>query len=168
VTDTVPSSDGPSAPTAPTGGVVCPACGTLSYQNIERTADGFCRECDFPLFWAGGTALGAGVGGADDGGGSRRYPGLVGRAAPVSVMPCPACAEQNPVSGIYCLRCGAELYPRPASVVAPPPPPAPAPPPPPPPPPEPVPEPRRIWPWVVAAITAVLLIALIISLALWG
>jgi hypothetical protein len=167
MTDTVPSADGHSPPPAANGGVVCPACGTVSYQHIERTADGFCRECDFPLFWAGGVVLGAGAGGADDGGGSRRYPGLVGRATPAAVVACPVCAEQNPITGIYCLRCSSELYPRPAPVLAPPPPPAPAPPPPPPPP-EPVPVGRRIWPWVVAAIIGALVIALIISLAIWG
>lgn len=138
---------GPPAAPTPTD-ITCPSCGTVSYfTELGRDAGGFCRECDFPLFWArvGRPQVEQGPGGDA---GLRRLPGTAGRVA-LATIDCPVCTEPNPVAAAICIRCGSEL--RPAPVVA-----APAPPPVVMPAPEPVsPEPApAIWPWILLAVLA--------------
>lgn len=99
--------------------VDCPGCGTPNRTDpSRREAEGFCKTCDFPLFWAfdrlpvgGGTGEGAGL---------RRLPGTVGRATLASLR-CPACTEPNPPAAVDCVRCGALLRPEPVLLLPPPP-----------------------------------------------
>jgi hypothetical protein len=132
--------------------VVCPTCNTVSHvPELERDSNCFCRTCDYPLFWAARTSF---AGTADAGAGAplgtglRRMPGTEGWAV-YEQLKCPVCSEPNLVTEDYCVRCGADLHPRP-----------PVPVPPPPPPPVAVPvaltmavpvRRRRWWPWLVAA-----------------
>jgi hypothetical protein len=134
--------------------VVCPTCNTASrFDELLRDATCFCPTCDFPLFWARtanftGPAVSPDVKVAPAG--RHRLPGAEGWAVPEKLL-CPSCSEPNLVTGEFCVRCGAELYPRP---------PSPAPKAPPQPAPKPSPAPlvvpprhrRRWWPWVVAAL----------------
>jgi DNA-directed RNA polymerase subunit RPC12/RpoP len=150
--------------------VVCPTCNTTSrFDELSRDASCFCPTCDYPLFWARTVhfagppkSLEAGAAPA----GRRRLPGTEGWAVHEKLL-CPSCSEPNLLTGELCVRCGAELYPRPPlpAPKAPPPPPAPKASPAPP-----VtlpPRRRRWWPWVVAAFVPVLGLAawLIVSLA---
>ena len=101
--------------------------------------------------WAQAPGTGEGVGGFDGEAGLRRLPGTAGRHA-IATLYCPACTEPNPVTGVLCIRCGADLHPKPEPVVC-------VPPPPPPPPPEPVPPPPRVWwPWVLVALAVLAVI----------
>ncbi len=62
--------------------ITCPSCGTVSrLDQLRRSADEFCRVCDYPLFWARSTEFAtAGVGEAN-GDSLRRLPGIAGRVA---------------------------------------------------------------------------------------
>lgn len=106
--------------------VVCPECGTPAAVTLNRRdAVDFCATCDFPLFWTP-TAI-VRDGGEGQGDSLRRLPGTAGRQT-VASIPCPSCAEANPVGTQTCLRCGGpmviEPLPEPEPVRAPEPPPA--------------------------------------------
>ena len=136
--------------------IVCPGCGQVnSLVAIRRSAEEFCPHCDFPLFWAP-TAVPMATPGSSSAASLRRLPGAGGRQHLGSKI-CPACGELNPLIQVYCIRCSADLDPKPA------PPPVPAPvvveePPPPPPPPPPAPW----WPYPVAALIVVIEIVLLL------
>jgi len=145
---------------AATDVVTCPECGQLATVNMaRRSADDFCRNCDFPLFWAKGTVITPE--GQETGASLRRLPGTVGRAAAASLI-CPHCEEPNAPTAEICVRCALSLHPidipepeptlEPLIVFAPPPEPAPAP------------APGFDWWWVVAVVMAVIAITLIILL----
>lgn len=138
--------------------ITCPSCGTVShFEELGRDAGAFCRVCDYPLFWARPLRAEAGDGSSGDEG-LRRLPGTAGRVA-LATIDCPACTEPNPVSAAICIRCGADLYPAPPTVVLPPPPPEPVPEP------EPVGAARRvIWPWIVLALLALAAVVILIAL----
>jgi hypothetical protein len=111
--------------------ITCPSCGNVAnFDRLNRDASEFCPVCDYPLFWARSTAFASDLVAAGDIG-LRRLPGTAGHTTELN-FPCPACSEPNPVTGVLCIRCGAELHPQP--VAPPPPPPLFVPPPPPPPP----------------------------------
>lgn len=142
--------------------VTCPECGQLATVNMaRRSADDFCRTCDFPLFWAKGTVIAPD--GEESGASLRRLPGTVGRAATASLI-CPHCAEPNAPSAEICVRCALSLHP----VDIPEPEPQPEPEPiivfEPDPEPEPVPPPGFDWWWVVAGVMALVAIVLIVLL----
>jgi hypothetical protein len=110
-----------------TQSVTCPQCGTVVQVDAQaRSSLDFCPNpaCDFPLFWVKSAVIASDEAYAD-GASHRRLPGTVGRAT-AAFMPCPHCAEPNPLSGVLCVRCGQDLRPV-APVILPPPPPAPAP-----------------------------------------
>jgi hypothetical protein len=143
----------------------CPGCGTRStFDRLNQTADEFCRQCDYPLFWA--TPLPSEVpepepemslAGLDPS--LLRRPGVAGRVVPVGTN-CPTCGEMNLMSAVYCVRCGNLMHPEPP---APPPEPEPEPelPPPPPPPP-----PRNWWPWIIAGIVLLILVIVLLVVLL--
>ncbi len=125
--------------------IVCPECGhESSFVAIRRSADEFCPQCDFPLFWAP-SAVPMATPGSTNMATLRRLPGAGGRQR-VGSKVCPECGELSPLTETHCIRCGADLDPKPE--------PAPEPEPirevvvPPPPPP---PEPTRPW-WVIPGI----------------
>ena len=128
--------------------ITCPQCGQQTeLLMVRRSSDEFCTHCDYPLFWAPSTVPTTSPG-VNSGDTLRRLPGAGGRTHVGSKI-CPDCGELNPMGNVLCLRCNAELDPRPVE---------PEPefiPPPPPPPPEPEPEPVVIatpwWWWVLAA-----------------
>lgn len=128
--------------------VTCPSCGTVShFEELGRDGDGFCRTCDYPLFWARAPRQDGGLSDSGDEG-LRRLPGTGGRIT-VATINCPVCTEPNSLSATICIRCGADLYTVPAPTVQEP---LPAPPP------EPVAEVvqrRVIWPWVALLILLV-------------
>lgn len=136
--------------------VACPECGTSAPVALNRRdAQDFCAKCDFPLFWTPAEVIRDGAEGSGEN--LRRLPGTAGRVT-VASIPCPTCAEANPVGAETCLRCGGPMVlvtaPEPITVIAPPPPPAPVP----------EPEPAGIdwyW-WLVGGATLVALIALIV------
>ena len=142
--------------------VTCPECGQLATVNMaRRSAEDFCRNCDFPLFWAKGTVI---VPEDQETGASlRRLPGTVGRAATAALI-CPHCAEPNAPTAQICVRCALSLHP----VDIPEPEPAPPPlimfEPAPEPAAEPAPAPGFDWWWIVAVVMAVIAITLIILL----
>jgi hypothetical protein len=140
--------------------VTCPECGQLATVNMaRRSAEDFCRNCDFPLFWAKGTVIAPE--GQETGASLRRLPGTVGRAATASLI-CPHCAEPNAPTAEICVRCALSLHP--VDI----PEPAPEPEPiivfEPDPEPEPEPPPGFDWWWVVAGVMAILAVVLIILL----
>lgn len=140
--------------------VTCPECGQLATVNMaRRSADDFCRNCDFPLFWAKGTVITPE--GQETGASLRRLPGTVGRAATASLI-CPHCAEPNAPSAEICVRCALALHP--VEIPEPEPEPEPIIVFEPDPEPEPQPAPRFDWWWVVAVVMAVIAVALIILL----
>lgn len=98
--------------------VVCPTCNTVSHlDDVERDSGGFCSTCDYPLFWASQTAFAAPATGNNERVGLRRLPGTEGWAVLQKIM-CPVCSEPNLVTQEFCVRCGAELRPKPPPVVA--------------------------------------------------
>lgn len=140
--------------------ITCPSCATVTHLvDLRRDASEFCPTCDYPLFWARSTTFG-GTNGDSAGAGLRRLPGTAGRATEL-FLACPNCTEPNPVSGVNCIRCGADLHP----VAAPPPKPLPPPPPvlapPPPPPPK-----RKLWPIVLTIVLALIAVAVILYFVL--
>jgi hypothetical protein len=156
--DPIPASGPPPA----TETITCPECGSAAAVTLNRRdSSDFCRNCDYPLFWAPSKVL------RDPSSTSheeslRRLPGTVGRAT-IASLTCPHCAEPNAVSAVTCVRCGLSLH-----VVAEPPPP----PPPPvyvPPPPTPVyVEPERgvaWWVWALIGAAFVLTVVLVVLIA---
>ena len=137
--------------------VTCPECGTVTeLPAIRRAADEFCRHCDFPLFWTP-SAVPAAVGGPTADTTLRRLPGAGGRQR-IGSKVCPECGELNPLGNTHCIRCTADLDPRPPEpVVELPPPPEPEP--------EPLPEPGTPWWWwlILAAVLTAGVVALIIT-----
>ncbi|SDO43358.1 hypothetical protein SAMN04515671_0922 [Nakamurella panacisegetis] len=140
---------------APAGDLVtCPECGEMATVDAaRRKSEDFCRNCDFPLFWARTTVVLAS--GEETGASLRRLPGTVGRAATAAVM-CPHCGEPNSPTAQTCVRCLLSMYP----VEAPPPPPvyiAPEP--------EPMPVPVGrdfpLW-WILLVSACLLIITLIV------
>jgi hypothetical protein len=132
--------------------VTCPNCGAVArISSARRDSEAFCPTplCDFPLFWAQARRPAAPPVGDDGDGALRRLPGTVGRSSLAS-LPCPACHERNSATGVFCVRCGAELRPAPVVVRAP----EPAPAPPPVVDPEP---PTPWWPYAFAAFVVVYL-----------
>lgn len=142
--------------------IFCPECGHQSdLVSIRRSSEEFCPQCDYPLFWVSSTVPTT-TPGANSDTTLRRLPGAGGRHR-VGSKVCPECGELNPLAEIHCLRCTAELDPKPVEapvvVVAPPPPPPPAP----------VPEPEPIvtpWWWWPAAVVIAAAIAIPILIAL--
>jgi hypothetical protein len=139
--------------------ITCPECGQVSeFTSIRRAHDEFCSHCDYPLFWApssipivsGGPATDATL---------RRLPGAGGRML-IGTQVCPSCGELNPIgeAQTHCIRCSADLHPKP-----------PEPPPPPPPPPEPEPEPMIVeesrWRWwlIVALVFVIVTVAVVVA-----
>ena len=93
--------------------VVCPTCNTVSHlPEVGRDSDSFCRTCDYPLFWARQTSLAPKDLGLADSRGLRRLPGTEGWAIAERIV-CPECSEPNLVTETFCVRCGADLRPRP-------------------------------------------------------
>jgi ribosomal protein L40E len=132
--------------------IICPECGHRSeLLSIRRSSEEFCPQCDYPLFWVSSAVPATARGGSSDAT-LRRLPGAGGRQR-VGTKVCPACGELNPLAATHCIRCSADLEPKP---VEPPPVVVAAPPPPPPPAPEPVPEPITTpwWWWPAAALIA--------------
>jgi len=147
--------------------IACPSCGTSTPLDHPRPeANQFCRECDYPLFWARTTDFAVTAPSEGNGEGLRRLPGIAGLQDQAS-MSCPnkVCREPNPVAEEFCVRCGTQLHPVTSVVIeALPEQSFPKPLPPPPPPPEPVkPSP---WPLVVLAV-AIAISILIIVLAIF-
>lgn len=93
--------------------VVCPTCNTVSHlSDVERDAGSFCTTCDYPLFWAKRTAFAGNAIDLSEGAGLRRLPGTEGWAIGEKLI-CPVCAEPNLVTETFCVRCGADLHPKP-------------------------------------------------------
>lgn len=140
--------------------VTCPSCGTVTeLPAIRRSADEFCPHCDYPLFWSR-TEVATTVPGGNAATALRRLPGAGGRQR-IGSKVCPECGELNPLGTIACLRCGADLDPKPPEPVVELPP-APEP--------EPLPEPEPVkrtpwWWWLVlvAVLTAAVVAAVVIG-----
>lgn len=137
--------------------VSCPSCGLeAEFASMQRSADEFCTNCDYPLFWARND-LGLVPTSESTDATRRRLPGAAGRAA-AGHKSCPECQEPNLLAVRYCIRCGADFDP-----------------PPPPPPPEPVvvfvaPEPEPApeplpeeSPWWSLAVVGLILVGVILS-----
>jgi len=139
--------------------VTCPECGLIATVDLsKRSATDFCRNCDFPLFWAKSTVILASE--AATGASLRRLPGTAGQAGRPSV-PCPTCNELNMATAVVCIRCGGPMV-LPEVVVLPP-----EPEPEPEPLPEPEPEPQHNWWPVVLVIVSLLAILVLVLLALY-
>lgn len=137
--------------------IVCPECGQVAHLvAIRRSAEEFCTQCDFPLFWAP-SAVPTTTPGSSNAASLRRLPGAGGRQRLGSKI-CPECGELNPMVESYCIRCTADLDPKPVA-----PPPAPAPVVAAPPPPEPEPD-VPWWPYPAAALVVLIEIVLLIVL----
>ncbi len=96
--------------------VTCPECGTVTeLPAIRRSADEFCRHCDYPLFWLP-SAVPVTTPGGNAATALRRLPGAGGRQR-IGSKDCPACGELNPLGAVDCLRCGAALDPQPEEPV---------------------------------------------------
>ncbi len=143
---------------APTGDLVtCPECGEMATVDAaKRNSQDFCRNCDFPLFWARSTVILPS--GQETGASLRRLPGTVGRAATAALL-CPHCGEPNSPTAQTCVRCLLSLHP------VEPPPPVPVYLPPPPPPPVPVPMGREYPLWWILLVSGCSLA--IILLVVW-
>jgi RNase P subunit RPR2 len=76
--------------------ITCPACGTTTELSapLRRSADEFCVNCDYPLFWAptAPTSIGAAAGG----------PGVADSS-------CRRCGHVNPNAARFCNMCGEAL-----------------------------------------------------------
>lgn len=91
--------------------ITCPSCGTAAaLDGLNRTAEEFCRKCDYPLFWAPVPATLAAMNGDEATAETtlRRLPGANGRRAVASV-PCPSCSELNAPTSLVCHRCGGPM-----------------------------------------------------------
>jgi uncharacterized paraquat-inducible protein A len=92
--------------------ITCPECGTVTdLPAIRRSADEFCRHCDYPLFWTPSAVPTTTPGGNADTT-LRRLPGAGGRQR-VGSKVCPECGELNSLRETHCTRCGADLDPKP-------------------------------------------------------
>jgi hypothetical protein len=142
--------------------IVCPSCSQVAeFDAMRRASEEFCRNCDFPLFWARSEALSVATN--DEDASRRRLPGAAGRLTLGSKV-CPECGEMNLLDVRYCIRCNNDFDPPPPP---PPPPPAPEPvvielPPPPPPPLPPEPD-HSIW-WILALVAVGVLAMVLVSL----
>ena len=142
--------------------VVCPSCGTEAHlEGVTRSADEFCRKCDYPLFWAPAPTTIASL--EEDGTAEatlRRLPGSSGRRAVASV-PCPTCSELNAPTSLVCIRCGGPMV-----LAEPDPEPEPEPEPDPEPELVPIPDERSnlLW-WIALGVGLVLVTVLVIALA---
>lgn len=79
--------------------ISCPRCArqtTLS-TPMQRSADEFCAECDFPLFWAPASDR------AESGSGELRDTERLPDAS------CARCGMDNPVGSRFCNVCGEQL-----------------------------------------------------------
>jgi len=153
-----PISAGPTRAALATDLVTCPECGQMATVDMaRRQAEDFCRNCDYPLFWANSTVIAPS--GEDTGASLRRLPGTVGRAATAALL-CPHCGEPNSPIAQICIRCALSLHPveipepEPVVVI---PEPEPAP--------EPPPEPVFEW-WWLALIG--ICIAILVIMIIWG
>lgn len=138
--------------------VTCPRCAFQTvFQEIRRSADEFCPDCDFPLFWAGPPS----AEGVDESGDAfRRLPGAEGRDA-IGDRECPHCGERNSISRQLCVRCNKLLITPAAPIPAPLPWPAPHEPPPP------LTDPPK-WPvWAVAALLVIVIFLLVGYIWIW-
>ncbi|MCU1375300.1 MAG: hypothetical protein JWO68_2586 [Actinomycetia bacterium] len=146
-----------------TATIMCPSCGTATeLDRLSRTADEFCKKCDYPLFWAPVPTTLATLGGEETAETTlRRLPGAGGRRAVASV-PCPTCAELNAPTSLVCHRCNGPMV-----LVEPEPEPEPEPELEPMPAPEPItiPDERsNAWWWVALAVGLVLVTVLVVLL----
>lgn len=92
--------------------ITCPGCGTIShFDQLRRSADEFCRRCDYPLFWVRSSDEPIPVGEGGDVG-LRRLPGAGGHQA-VATLGCPHCNEPNLHTAKVCIRCGGDMRPAP-------------------------------------------------------
>ncbi len=141
---------------APTGDLVtCPECGEMAtVDGAKRNSQDFCRNCDFPLFWARSTVILPS--GQETGASLRRLPGTVGRAATAALL-CPHCGEPNSPTAQTCVRCLLSLHP----VEPPPPVPVYVAPPPPPPMPVPIGRDYPLW-WILLVSGCAMAIILIV------
>ena len=135
--------------------IVCPECGQVAHLiAVRRSADEFCTHCDYPLFWAP-SAVPMATPGSNNLATLRRLPGAGGRQR-VGSKVCPECGELNPLKQTHCIRCAADLDPKPVVVAAPPPilvaPPAPPP------------APRPPW-WPYPLIALILLVETVLLIA---
>lgn len=80
--------------------VACPGCGTVT--EIEEGEYSFCSNCDYPLFWAGKDE-------DDDAEKQQVKKAEIADEVHATDVICRTCAERNPGTRTYCLRCGAEL-----------------------------------------------------------
>ncbi len=100
---------GPGGIAPPGDLVTCPECGEMATVDAgRRNSQDFCRNCDFPLFWARSTVVLPS--GEETGASLRRLPGTVGRAATAALM-CPHCGEPNSPVAQNCVRCLLSLHP---------------------------------------------------------
>ena len=140
--------------------VTCPECGLIATVDLaRRSATDFCRNCDFPLFWAKSTVILASE--AATGASLRRLPGAAGQAGRPSV-PCPTCGELNLSSAVVCIRCGGPMVLPEMAVPEPEPEPEPLLEP------EPEPEPEHNWWPVILVIVSLLAILVLVLLALYA
>jgi hypothetical protein len=140
--------------------VTCPGCGTVAHlAELRKTAEEFCRRCDYPLFWARRRTA-SGVDGPG-GEGLRRLPGAGGWRSEASVG-CPTCREPNRLDARVCVRCGGDMRPAPPPVAIPAPPPvivrAP----------EPEPEPKTTPWWLVILVLVLVAAAVTAAIVLWA
>lgn len=92
--------------------IVCPECSQVtSLVAIRRAAEEFCPQCDFPLFWAP-NAVPMATPGSSNATTMRRLPGAAGRRQ-IGTQVCPSCGELNPLTETHCVRCTAEIDPKP-------------------------------------------------------
>jgi predicted amidophosphoribosyltransferase len=92
--------------------VLCPSCGQeAEFEAMQRTAEEFCSNCDFPLFWARNDLPRVETVDAADST-RRRLPGAAGRLS-AGHKPCPSCREPNLLDVRYCIRCGTDFNPPP-------------------------------------------------------
>lgn len=140
--------------------ITCPECGhQTDLPSIRRSSEEFCTQCDYPLFWVSSNVPTTSKGANSDAT-LRRLPGAGGRTR-VGTRVCPECGELNALGETRCIRCTAELDPKPVK------PPKPSLPPPAPPEPEPEPEPIATpWWWWPAAMLIASAIAIPILAAL--
>lgn len=92
--------------------LVCPECSQItSLVAVRRSAEEFCSQCDFPLFWAP-SAVPMASPGSSNASTMRRLPGAAGRRQ-IGTKVCPHCGELNPLKETHCVRCTGELDPKP-------------------------------------------------------
>ena len=100
--------------------IVCPDCGQHArFDTVQRAADEFCTNCDYPLFWVQ-PARPELVSSNGELVSRRRLPGTGGKLT-IGHQLCPSCGELNPLTAWFCSRCGADLDPKPVPAPAPPP-----------------------------------------------